>query len=411
LADNFEENLDADILQCRLDIQRMRQNAANTASGGPQSPGQQEPETAHSDEAPDQPEAKSPEEEAYAVTRAEVDALLGSDREEGEAPIQDLDGVHFPDVDLQADTAEIPAFADEEGASLEIGAGEKELAETPAQSEPEDATDPEIAEMVKEAEEWMATIDDTPEVTTAGKADEAVEAVVGADSAGSTEELKEAKTPDRQQEPVAGAVPEARSEVGFDEMVSRLQGEEMIAPVEESAQPVAANTDEEKDIAAAEDSLAQLAEAAVSGGPAEAEEDVKLRIIRDMKEEADRDEADRGGIPRLDLSESALGGAIEARKSTAAARKRAGRKEKQARESPAQEERASAAVQTHIAGEIGLTDEEKLWRDKMDVWLAGTTAERIEAMKDKRIIARIVARDIERLCAAARPAKKNGVGS
>jgi len=96
LADNLDKGLDADILQCRMDILRIRQSIVNSRSG--EAAGQEvrgadtaaglraEIETSSQPQAPEAiptpAQEAAPQENPYAVTRDEINALLNSEAAE-----------------------------------------------------------------------------------------------------------------------------------------------------------------------------------------------------------------------------------------------------------------------------------------------------------------------------------------
>ena len=485
MADNLDSGLDADILQCRQDIQRILQSMLDS---GTDEAGEQEPQPEDTTAAliarsmetsqPAEPEAtvekaedKTSEEYPYAVTRQEVEALLNDDDDEvvdqpgtherldaesEPAVSEQFDAIFDDDVvaapveEAEAEPLEVPAlfedkpapeFADavvedaaeevvpvvqadepietipaaeagsvlteeelpvkaqapdEEPKPEDIAPAETEVVPMMEESEAETWPDEEIRtvspeensreqeldEIVAEAEEWMAQI-----------------------APGNDEEVAATEAPPAEPEPEPLAAPaepvaevpvfdarQTQPDHHFDEVVSKLQGEEAIIPVEEDH----AEIEQPQEQAAAED---KPAEAEVDAA-AEEQQDVKLRIIQDMKDKGLRSDEDRGGVPRLDLSESALAGIAESRKTAAATRKGPGRKDKpetieaeadvaETAPEPAQPE----AISQPQAGE------ERIEAVPAQARSEAGPMERMRREKERQIIAGIVARDIEKFCA------------
>jgi hypothetical protein len=362
LADNGEQTLDADIRQCMQDILRIRQSIVNSKSGqmvpepeidirpavavaveekmqetphfaeAVAAPVQQpvtiapapqaaEPEVLqHVADAPVIPQpvptiAPSPEvaqaENPFAVTKEEVAALLKVEDEHLEAPlVSEGIGQVEPAVETVPPFEEVP--------------GEAEL----------DA-------IVKEAEEWM-------------------QKVAPVEMPG---DLPDVEEPEVAAVAEAVAVPEKR----FDEVVSNLQGEQLIEPVDDES-PTARD-----------------------------EDDVNLQIIKGMKEESERGEEERGGVPRFDLEESSLGGTLESRRNAAATRKGPGRKRVEGREAGAQPKE-----EARREPEITVVEQKVQERQEVRLPLLERVQDTRRLERQRRILAQIVARDIEVLCGQGR---------
>jgi hypothetical protein len=160
--------------------------------------------------------------------------------------------------------------------------------------------------------------------------------------------------------------------------------------------------------------------------------DVQLRIIKDIKEEGEKSDGERAGIPRLNLSESALGEVAEARKNASATRKRLGKKEKletpSSKPETVEEKSEISNLKSKTEEDRGQgsgargREEDSGQEEKIEtaatppvvpaspVVAAVTTTptvavqsdeDRAKQEKGKRIVAQIVTKDIERLCAIA----------
>ncbi|HSV27135.1 MAG TPA: hypothetical protein VLH60_04510, partial [Sedimentisphaerales bacterium] len=216
-----------------------------------------------------------------------------------------------------------------------------------------------LDEIVAEAERWMAQIAPETEQDAADK--ETPLAEPEPEPLGAPAELVDVITPFD----ASGIQPDRQ----FDEVVSELQGEEAIIPVEDEH----AEAELPHEQAAAE-KTPTTPEAEAS---AEEPEDVKLRIIQDMKDRGLRSSEDRSGVPRFDLSESALAGIVEFRKGAAATRKGPGKKGK------------PETIETQVdAAEAGAEPARP----------ETGAMERMHRGKQRQIIAGIVARDIEKFC-------------
>jgi len=503
LAENVDNELDADILQCRMDIQRIRQSMANSKSGeagggdlraadsaadvtsgaeegaqeaGAAVPIESEPEAQAAQpeaieesedtvypmpemidenveilEEPSEPAAQDDvgqEKDPFAVTREEIDALLGDDaaedqatvKPEEESPVLAEDASEalfgeerasegFEDDSERMDEAENPAvisepasMADEEPAVEEVTSGLEQPPEA-AQIQGGDSTDEstmssaddgvqvtevretdvlelpqnagidaralqdEVEERVSEAEEWMAKVapeeKDEPAAIGEEDAPSLAAAETGGEGALPEDTLQEGEYGDA----LAGDENERAGKGGFDEVVSDLQGEDLIAPVEEEPSETAeAATAKERNELADDEELPTIAESTP------AQEDVKLRIIRDMKDEPDKQTEERAGIPRFDLADAALGGVAEIRRNAGALRKGPGKKREEVREAAEQIGKESAKVADEAIGKETVR--------VSAVLSVMSTADRMRLEKEKQIIAQIVARDIERFCAA-----------
>lgn len=300
MADNGEQTLDPDILECMQDILRLRQSIANSKSGQmmPEPEIDIRPAIAAVAEKKGEETAMAAQVDVVAVAepvavtsqpaaipqipqQAEVTPVVVEEPQAVSVPAAVAENpyaVTREEVDALLDTVDVP---DEEAAGPD-GNGEvaAESALMEAMEAGETPSEEEFEAIVKEADEWIDRVapeaDDQPVMT----------------------------------HPEAAPVPEKH----FDEVVSNLQGEPHIAPVDDAPELPAV-----------------VAEATQAAEPSHIEvvgEDVKLNIIKELREGAQESEEERGGVPRFDLNESSLGGTLESRRNTGATRKGPGRKEK-----------------------------------------------------------------------------------
>jgi hypothetical protein len=357
LADNGEKTLDADIAECMQDILRIRRRIANSKSGQVDT----EPEfDIHSFQTPPAP-AIIPVEPAQATevvtVPADVSPQSGNPIPSGPEAATISGGPTHPEnpyavtseevaalLKVDSDVIEEPATGGN-GEPVEIAAASETLSTVPTNLEQLVDNEGELESMVKEAEEWMEQVapPETP-------AEPAVTI------------------------PAAVEVPETRQ---FDQVVSNLQGEQLIAPVDD--EPV------ESPVA----------------------DDFKLQIISGMKDEGLKNVEERGGIPKLDLEEASLGGTLESRRNAAATRKGPGRRREESAAQVSTEERTEiqetpVTAVSDIPAVIIEQSHTPAARRPQAMPRLGMPDDGGRLERQRRILAQIVARDIELLCGQGR---------